>query len=182
MKELSRKINDYLMDLENCTNERSEFDVLGELEKLITGTTYELTHTRFGESYFTIATNQMNTDICEYIENFRKENDLPGKDYYCFRLTSTKKSSKMYMEIKEKGKIKSSSLEYEVNSFPKYIIFQILGLGSLGEEYIKYNRLLLKSEYEKFMNLRTANPEYFIPFIESIIIGMKHMQLIKKGQ
>ena len=182
MKELSREINRYLMDLDNCTNERSEFDVLSKLESLLRNTTYELTHTRTGESYFTLATNEMMNDICKYIENFRRENDLPGNDYYHFRMSGNNKSLKMHMDIDERGMAKTSSLEYAVNNFPRFTLFIILGLDSLGEEYIKYNRLLLKSEYEKFMDLRQANPEYFVPFIQSIIYGMKNLQLIKKGQ
>jgi len=183
MKELSREINRYLMDLDNCTNSRSEFSIISNLENFISETKYGMCHNNKGESYYELACNEMFNDIGRYLENYRLNNDLPGKQHYSIRLVPySSKGIRMRFNLKANNVIKMKTLRDSINSFPKYTVLVILGLDSiLGEENVKFNRYLIKDEYDKFLMLRSANPEYFLPFIHHILYEMNNLKLLKES-
>lgn len=181
MKELSRKINSYLMDLDDCKDARHEFMVINELQDFIDKTKFNMSHNDKRESYYDLACNEMINDIGKYLEKYRQNNDLPGKKYYSIRVVPySSKCIKMSFNLKANNVIKMHTLCNSINGFPKYTIMIILGLQPiLGKEYIKFNRYLIKEEYERFLMLRDSNPEYFVPFIQHILYEMDNLKLLK---
>ena len=179
MKQISREINSYLMDLDNCVNSRSEFEVILKLEQYIKNARSSMCYDENGKSYFILANDIMMEDICKYLEDFRKNGDCPGKDFYKIKIINNTKSKRLSMDLLVYGAIKTSGLKLKISGFPQYTISIILGLDTLlGEEYIKYNHFLLKDEYEKFIELRQANPKYFLPFIKDIITNMQLVEVV----
>jgi hypothetical protein len=182
MKELSRKINSYLTDLDNCVDPRHEFKVINELQNFIEETKFCMSHNNKGESYYDLACNEMFNDIGRYLEKYRQNNNLPGKQYYSIRVVPHSKNIKMSFNLKTNNVIKMQALRNAINGFPKYSLMIILGLDStLGKEYIKFNRYLTKDEFERFLKIRNDDPEYFVPFIQHILYEMNNLKLIKEN-
>lgn len=182
MKDISREINRYLMDIDEACDKRHEFLIINELQEFIDLKKYTATHNNKDESYYTLACNEMFNDIARYLDRYRSNNNLPYKECYSIRtVPHSSKSMKMRINIKQNKPIRIQYLKNAINTFPNYTIFIILGLDStLGEEYIKFNRNLIKEEYDRFLEIRDNDPEYFVPFIQHILHEMNNLKSLKE--
>ena len=177
LKELDKQINSLMMNYEVAESEREELEIIVKIEDLIKEKKQSMVMNDEGESYLTIASNLLMSDVATFLENCKNDNDLPGKDLYEITVYSTSSGKyKIYINEFAKGALRFNGLGTSIQNFPQYTVFKVI--GDKDKNIIKFRKSMTKSEFDKFIKLRELNHMYFYPYIKHIEKGLLYVEVL----